>query len=85
MSSSPPNPCRKPLECITGGKDNKLIVWTASAILVPIALTIFSTILSLVISSSQRIAMLEAEFHDLKSNLVRIERNVERLLERTKQ
>jgi hypothetical protein len=85
MSSAPqPNPCRKPLECLTRGSDKSLILWTASAILVPISLTVFSTLLSLSISGAQRVSTLEAEMRDLKAALTRIEHTLDVWMERHK-
>jgi hypothetical protein len=56
----------------------KHVVWVATAILVPVMLSIFSTLAALTISSSQRISSLEAEFRELKANLVRIETSLDR-------
>jgi hypothetical protein len=72
----------QPLHCVTNGSQQKLVVWVATAILVPVMLSIFSTLAALTISSSQRISSLEAEFRELKANLVRIEASLDRLLER---
>jgi hypothetical protein len=74
----------QPLQCLTNGSPQQLVVWIATAILVPVLLSIFSTLAALTISSSQRISSLEAEFRELKANLVRIESSIDRLLERQK-
>jgi len=55
--------------------------WAAGALLVPIVLSVFSMLLSSVIANGQRVASLEAEFREIKANLERIDRKLDRLME----
>ena len=63
---------------------HRIAAWVAGAFLVPIVLSVFSMLLSSVVSTGQRVSGLEAEFREIKNNLERIDRKLDWLLEHHK-
>jgi hypothetical protein len=64
--------------------NNRIVTWIAGAILVPIVLAVFTSMLSTTNSSSQRISRLEAEFQEIRDNVLRVERKIDWLVEHQK-